>query len=155
METNTPTANKSSKNAYIAGAAIVAIAIAAGLYIVRQNSFCFDFAYDTQFGDKKDFAKASNEAFMGPGGSLYYIPENPALQKALEKEGFFIDELEKTGGNVYLTSFFGPTTQTAVKAFQERYDLAPTGEVDNNMIDVLRERYGCTAKPEPTPAPEV
>jgi hypothetical protein len=126
--------------------ALAVIAVAGGAYYyIRENSFCFDFTHNTQFGDKTDLKEPSNEGFMGPGGNVYYVPETSALQTALLKEGFYIDEFETTGGGVYLTSFFGPSTKAAVTAFQEKYDLAPIGEVNNNTIDKLRELHGCTA----------
>lgn len=138
------------KNYIIAAVAVIVVAL--GSYAYWNMRFCYDFVYDTQFGDKKDFSKAVNEGFMGLRGMMYYIPQVPALQKALEKDGFAIDEFERTGGKVYAAPFFGPSTKAAVIAFQEKYDLAPTGAVDNNMIDVLRSRYGCTAPKSPTEA---
>ncbi len=40
------------------------------------------------------------------------------------------------------TGVFGPMTTQAVIAFQERYDLLPTGRVDNQTWDKIAEVYG-------------
>ncbi len=138
--------SKSSNTKRIIISLVVITMIGLGLWyaLPHESSFCFTFKHDTQFGDKK-MATSSNEGYFGPRGNSYYIPEVPALQTALKKEGFYIDETEATGGGVYLTSFFGPSTQTAVRDFQKKYGMPITGEVDNAMIDKLTALYGCPA----------
>ncbi|HVT75135.1 MAG TPA: peptidoglycan-binding domain-containing protein [Candidatus Paceibacterota bacterium] len=136
--------NRTLRNSVIV-AAVIIVAIAVWYFALRttETPFCFDFVHDTQFGDRV-VAKASNVGHIAPSGAtIYYIPEVPALQTALEREGFYIDAFEKTGGGVYVTSFFGPTTRTAVMAFQKKHGLSETGQVTNDVIDVLSARYAC------------
>lgn len=152
MEEKTNQKRKALRTVLVSGAVIIA---AGSLWhYVERNQFCFDFVHNTQFGDNATLENPSNQAFIGPRGVAYYIPETPALQKALEKEGFYIDEFEMTGGGVYLDSFFGPSTKTAVIEFQKRYSIEPTGIVDNDTIDALREIYGCSAPKTATSTPE-
>lgn len=141
MEPQTP---KTNKAAYIGGGILVVLIIGtiAWFGAHRSPAFCFNFVHDTQFGDKA-MEKSSNEGIVGPRGNIYYIPEVPALQTALKKEGFYIDPLEASGGKVYMAAFFGPSTKTAVSGFQKKYGIEETGEVDNATIDKLRELYGC------------
>jgi hypothetical protein len=123
--------------------ALIIIAGGAVWYVkTRPAPFCFNFVHDTQFGERK-VAHPSNQGIGTPGGMMYYLPEVPALQTALTREGFYVDPYEATGGKVYYGPFFGPTTQVAVKAFQKKYGIAETGTVENGTIDKLRSLYGC------------
>ncbi len=147
MESHTLTPGQKTLIIFVS---IVVILTASLLYFKPFTSgFCFTFTYNTQFGDKKDFKNASNEGIVGPGGVTYYPIEVKALQTALKNEGLYIDPNEETGGNVYLTAYYGPSTQTAVRNFQEKSDIAITGEVNNNTIDALNKKYACKA---PSPA---
>lgn len=139
------TQSKSKKGLIITITAILIAIVAFGIFWYRSyvtTPFCFNFKHDTQFGDRK-VEKPSNTGIQGLNGMFYYLPEVPALQTALKKEGFYVDDYEATGGNVYLGAFFGPSTQVAVKGFQKKYDMKETGEVDNSMIDKLVSLYGC------------
>lgn len=133
--------------------AIIAIALIAGaVFWYKQRDlapFCFDFAHDTVFGDR-ELDNPSNVGYRAPNGMMYYLPEVPALQTALSREGFYIDPLESTGGRIYYGPFYGPTTATALKSFQKKYKLGLTGIVENSTIDKLNELYAC---PEGTVSP--
>ncbi|HVU06451.1 MAG TPA: peptidoglycan-binding domain-containing protein [Candidatus Paceibacterota bacterium] len=136
--------NKIFRNSVIAASVVILIG-AAFLYFgphMAQAPFCFDFVHDTQFGDRK-VEHPSNIGFGGPGGVMYYLPEVPALQKALEKQGFYIDPYETTGGKVYAGAFFGPSTRAAVMEFQKDHGLSETGEATNDVIDILAPLYAC------------
>jgi hypothetical protein len=124
---------------------IILIIVSGVLWFIlpHEPKFCFTFAPNTQFGEKKDFTDYPNNGFDGPRGMTYFLPETNALQTALKKEGFYIDELEETGGGVYLAAFYGPTTQTAVRDFQKKYGLEQTGIVGNDMLEKLNEKYAC------------
>jgi peptidoglycan hydrolase-like protein with peptidoglycan-binding domain len=112
------------------------------MVIPKKATFCFNFVHDTQFGDRT-VEHPSNLGIMGPHNIVYYVPETQSLQTALAKEGFEIDPYETTGGENYLTAFFGPSTQGAVKGFQKKYGIKETGEVDNDTIDKLASLYSC------------
>ncbi len=122
--------------------AIIVITVTLIIVTPREPAFCFNFVHDTQFGDRI-VKNPSNGSVIGPRGIEYFVPEVPALQTALKKEGFYIDEYEATGGGVYFTSFFGPSTKNAVISFQKKYGIKPTGEVDNDTIDALKVRFEC------------
>lgn len=141
METQKITTNQ--KTLIILVAFIVIVSATLLYFKPFETGFCFTFTYDTQFGDKKDFKNASNTGVTGPGGVEYYPIEVKALQTALKNEGLYIDPSEETGGGVYLAAYFGPSTQTAVRNFQEKSDIAITGEVNNNTIDALNKIYAC------------
>jgi hypothetical protein len=123
---------------------IVLVIILAGAWLVAPKSpkYCFDFVHDTQFGDR-EVKKPSNSGFMGNRGIMYYINEVKALQTVLEKEGFYIDPLEKTGGEIYMGPFWGPSTRGAVISYQKKYGLEATAVVDNETIDALALKYSC------------
>ena len=122
---------------------ILVIVSASFLYFKPKNpSFCFTFAYNMQFGDRI-VTNPVNEGLLGPGGMVYFPVEIKALQTALKYSLFYIDPYEETGGGVYLGGFFGPSTQTALKEFQKRYGLEPSGEVRDGTVDKLNELYGC------------
>jgi hypothetical protein len=143
-----PTTQPRSKKSIVIVAIVILALIAGGTFWYRKHSvapFCFNFKHDTQFGDRK-VAKPSNIGVQAPNGMFYYLPEVPALQTALSREGFYIDTYEATGGKVYYAAFFGPSTQVAVREFQKKYGMAQTGEVDNTMIDKLASLYGCPAE---------
>ena len=111
------------------------------LYL-KTEKFCFTFDYNTSFGDRL-VSTPSNQGFFGPGGMQYFIPELPALQKMLEREGLWIDPFEKTGGKIYAAAFFGPSTKTALTDFQIKHGITPTGQAEKETIDKLTELYGC------------
>ena len=125
--------------------AIVDVAIAAAIcYVISHSSapkFCFDFSHNMQFGDRK----VDHPVNVGSiaGGNIFYIPEVPALQEALKRQGFYIDPFETTGGKVYAAAFFGPSTRSAVMAFQKKYSLPQTGQVTDDTIDKLSQFYKC------------
>lgn len=135
-----------SRTVKIALIAILVIAIGAAIRFsfsrTNRSEFCFDFVHDTQFGDKKSLTKPTNIARVVSGHS-YYLPQVPALQQALRKQGFYIDPYEATGGEVYAAAFFGPSTRAAVIAFQKKYGIAESGEVTNETIDKLDSLYSC------------
>lgn len=108
---------------------------------MKESSFCFDFQQNTQFGDR-ELANPVNSGIKVLK-LTYYIPEVPALQMALGKEGFDIDTYETTGGGVYAAAFYGPSTRQAVTGFQTKYDMEPSGEVREGTIEKLNELYGC------------
>lgn len=108
----------------------------------KNRGFCFTFAYNMQFGDRI-VNNPVNEGFLGPGGVAYFPVEVKALQTALKYSGFYIDPYEETGGGVYMAGFFGPSTITALKAFQKKYGLEPSGEVRDGTVDKLNELYKC------------
>jgi peptidoglycan hydrolase-like protein with peptidoglycan-binding domain len=125
---------------------VIAIAIVAAAlwrFVPRTPSFCFDFLRDMYYGENKTLAHPVNTGIQGNNGIMYFPIETTALQTALEKEGFSIDPSEKTGGGVYLTAYFGPSTQTALKAFQRKAGLDDSGVVDDQTADALSARYGC------------
>ncbi|MDE1874645.1 MAG: peptidoglycan-binding protein, partial [Patescibacteria group bacterium] len=129
-------------------ALVVIIAGAAAWYArprSEQPKFCFDFAENMQFGDHTVVHPINQGTSVH--GVTYYIPEVPALQTALKDQGFYIDPYETTGGKVYAGSILGPTTHSAVFAFQKKYGLKQTGIVDNPTLDKLAALYTC-----PTPA---
>lgn len=136
--------NTNIRNILIAVVAVVVVGIGARYLVARfaAPAFCFDFVHDMQFGDRK-VAHPFNQPFGGPGGIMYYIPEVPALQTALAREGFYIDPYESTGGKVYSAAFFGPSTRAAVMSFQKKYGLSQTGEVNNDTLDKLAALYAC------------
>lgn len=139
---------KPKKNKILIFAAIVAIVVIAGgisLYQKKDSTpFCFTFLHNTVFGDR-EIANPANIGYQAPNGMSYYIPEVPALQTVLSREGFYIDPLESTGGQIYYAAFYGPTTATALKEFQKKHELGLTGIVENSTIDKLNELYGCPA----------
>lgn len=138
---------KSHKKAIIIIALVIVALVAGGIFWYRSHSqapFCFTFAHNTVFGDRT-LANASNQGFQAPNGMMYYLPEVPALQTALTRDGFYIDPLESTGGKIYYAAFYGPTTQTALKEFQKKHKLGLTGIVENSTIDKLNELYSCPA----------
>ncbi|HEY0907810.1 MAG TPA: peptidoglycan-binding domain-containing protein [Candidatus Paceibacterota bacterium] len=142
--TTTP---KTSKAAIVIVLAVAIIAIAGGVFWYQKHSeapFCFTFAHDTVFGDRT-IANPSNTGYQALNGMTYYIPEVPALQTALAREGFYIDPLESTGGKIYYAAFYGPSTASALKEFQKKHKLGLTGIVENSTIDKLNELYGCPA----------
>ncbi|HEU0080833.1 MAG TPA: peptidoglycan-binding domain-containing protein [Candidatus Paceibacterota bacterium] len=124
-------------------ALIVIVGAALWFSIPRSTApaFCFDFVRDMQFGDRV-VAKPVNQGTVVKGVTYYY-PETPALQTALQKQGFYVDPYESTGGHVYAGSFFGPSTRAAVMSFQKKYGLAQTGEVNNDTLDKLASLYSC------------
>jgi murein L,D-transpeptidase YcbB/YkuD len=132
---------------------IALLAVASALLYIKphETGFCFTFAHDTQFGDRK-VENPSNQGIVGKNGVEYYPIEVQALQKALKNDGLYIDSYEETGGKVYLTSFFGPTTQAALKDFQKKHGLPSTGEVDNDTIDALNTIYACPKTESPAPS---
>lgn len=149
-----PTSITQNQKALIILVALIIVVSAVFLFFKPKTSgFCFTFTYRTQFGDKKDFTNPSNEGILGPGGVSYYPVEVKALQAALKNEGFYIDPSEETGGGVYLTAYFGPSTQAAVRALQNKYDIAETGEVNDVTIDVLNQRYACKVSKTATSTP--
>lgn len=151
MESKSITQNQ---KALIILVALIVVTSAAFLFFKPHTSgFCFTFTYSTQFGDKKDLKDPSNEGILGPGGVAYYPIEVKALQTALKNEGLYIDPNEETGGGVYLTTYFGPSTQAAVRAFQNRYDLAETGDVNDVTVDALNRRYACKVSKTATSTP--
>ncbi len=125
----------------LAGVLIIG-SVAAWYTSHSRGYFCFTFAYNTVFGDRT-IENPSNSGFMAPNGMMYYLPEVPALQTALEREGFYIDPLEKTGGKIYYGPFYGPSTGVALREFQKKHNLGLTGIVENSTIDKLNELYGC------------
>ncbi|MBX4209196.1 peptidoglycan-binding protein [Candidatus Parcubacteria bacterium] len=143
-----PSQNRSIRNIVV----VALVVIAAGVVVWRVSphafapAFCYDFVHDTQFGDRK-VSNPVNSGFGGPGGIFYFVPQVPMLQKALQKQGFYIDPYESTGGKVYAAPFFGPSTRSAVMSFQKKYGLPETGEVNNSTIDKLASLYAC---PKPT-----
>jgi hypothetical protein len=146
-----PQGNKKNIIMIIIGIVILVL-IAMWYFTPRTASFCFTFAQDTQFGDRV-VENPSNSGIMGKNGTEYFPVEVRALQNALEKDGFYIDPYEKTGAEIYLTAFFGPTTVTAVKAFQKKHGLEESGQVDNGMIDKLNELYACPKSDKATTTP--
>ncbi|HEU5114352.1 MAG TPA: peptidoglycan-binding domain-containing protein [Candidatus Paceibacterota bacterium] len=144
---------KALRNVLIAIAALVVIGAAFWFTMPRSSEtpFCYNFAHDMQFGDRT-VAHPVNQGFRGTNGMYYYIPEVPALQKALSKQGFYIDPYESTGGQVYVAPFFGPSTRVAVESFQKKYSLPMTGQVTNDTLDKLRSLYGCPATASSTTA---
>ena len=67
----------------------------------------------------------------------------------LIKEDFYIDPLEETGGGIYMTSFFGPSTKSALRDFKQKYKL-PLPNLPNNLVLIDTETtkqlnilYGC------------
>lgn len=128
----------------VVGVISILVIVSAGvLYFKPKNpSFCFSFAYNMQFGDRV-VENPVNQGFLGPGGVVYYPAEIKALQTALKYSGFYIDPYEETGGGVYMGGFFGPSTQTALKEFQKKNGLEPSGEVRDGTVDRLNELYGC------------
>lgn len=136
---------KHGKKGAVAGIVVVVIiaAVAGYAYMHRApaSTFCFDFSHNMAFGDH-DVTDPVNQAQVSLGVP-YYLPEVPALQKALELQGFKIDPYETTGGGVYQAAFFGPSTKVAVTAFQKRYGLPQTGQVTNDVLDQLWKLYHC------------
>jgi len=124
---------------------VLALAIGSAVYYsfgrTNRSEFCFNFLHDTQFGDRA-VAKPSNIGWR-VGTITYYLPEVPALQTALEKQGLYIDPYEKTGGKIYAAAFFGPSTHAAVMDFQKKHGLDQSGVVDNKTIDALNSLYSC------------
>jgi hypothetical protein len=108
----------------------------------KRGSFCFDFSHDMQFGDGQVIKNPVNEGRVMLNGT-YYLPEVPALQEALTRQGLYIDPFENTGGKIYAASFFGPSTRVAVMAFQKKNGLPQTGQVNNETIDRLSKLYKC------------
>ncbi|HEY9480861.1 MAG TPA: peptidoglycan-binding domain-containing protein [Candidatus Paceibacterota bacterium] len=123
--------------------AIALVAVLAWIYVPRPTHFCFDFLHDMYFGESKTLAHPVNTGVVGNRGIQYFPVETKALQTALKNEGYYIDPSEETGGGVYLTAYFGPSTQVALKAFQRKAGLTDTGIVDNETADALTARYGC------------
>ena len=122
---------------------VITLAAAAWLFVPRGEAFCFDFLRDMYYGENKTLENPVNTGIMGQGGITYFPIETQALHKALKKEGYYIDPVEETGGGIYLTSFFGPSTNVATKEFQKKYGLEETGIVDNPTADKLTSLYGC------------
>jgi hypothetical protein len=156
IETASHPAQPSSKrNIIILAAIICALILTAGIYYsIKANSFCYTFAHNTRFGDNREIENPAQQATVVRKGIEYFPLDVPALQKILTKEGFTIDEFELTGGGVYFTSFYGPSTQAAVREFQKKYNLEETMWVDNGTIDKLNELYGCKAADTATSAAE-
>lgn len=125
---------------------VIVVAIGSAIWFsvpgLSKPKFCFDFVHDMQFGDRK-VANPVNFGIGGPNGMMYYLPETPALQTALSKQGFTVDPYESTGGHVYAGAFFGPSTKSAVRAFQKKNGLDDTGEVNNATLDKLAALYSC------------
>ena len=134
--------SKLCRNIFVLAFVVVAAAVVVWRTMPHSPAFCFDFSHDMQFGDRK-VDHPVNMGFGGPGGIMYYIPEVPALQAALKKQGFYIDPFENTGGNIYAAAFFGPSTKSAVLSFQKKYGLPQTGQVTNDTIDKLSALYKC------------
>lgn len=133
---------KTSFRLYLVVIVLLLVAGASIHYAFRsRDSFCFNFVHDMQFGDRA-VAKPFNQG-VPLGGTTYYLPEVPALQSALAKQGFYVDPYESTGGGVYAAAFFGPSTKSAVAAFQKKAGLSQTGEVNNDTLDRLSALYSC------------
>lgn len=137
------------KNAVIMSIGLLLIVFAVWTTLPRSTKapFCFDFSHDMQFGDRAVKHPVNGGKIVS--GIVYYIPEVPALQVALQKQGFYIDPYEKTGGDVYAGAFFGPSTRAAVMAFQKKNSLPQTGQVTNDVIDKLSALYKCPSTTAP------
>ncbi len=127
------------------GIAVLVLAIGTAVYYsfgrTNRSQFCFDFARGMQFGDRK-VEKPVNQGTV-VGKMTYYLPEVPALQTALAREGFYIDPFEQTGGKIYAAAFFGPSTRSAVLSFQKKHGIEQTGTVDDATLERLGSLYSC------------
>lgn len=131
----------------VVGALVIGVGAWYAIGKDARPKFCFDFSYNMQYGDRT-VKNPVNQGSM-VGNMTYYVPELPALQVALIKQGFKIDDFETTGGKVYAGPFFGPSTKTALLAFQKKNDLPETGDVNDLTTDRLSKLYKC---PPSTPS---
>lgn len=141
--------SKALRNTVIVSIVVIIVALGIWYTIPREPEFCFNFLHDMAYGDRS-IEHPINPGFVGGHNITYYLPEVPALQTALLKEGFYIDPYELTGGKVYYAAFFGPTTKAALLGFQKKYNLEENAMVDDETSDKLKELYGCETNPTAT-----
>ena len=148
-----PKKNKKVRSVIVVVIALIVLCMAIWFTVPHSSTkpFCFDFSRNMQFGDNRPIANPVNQGFVGPGGHIYYLPEVPALQAALKKQGFFIDPDESPNNGIYAGAYFGPTTETAVESFKSKYKLPQEhmGWVTDSMLDKLSALYRC---PTSTPS---
>jgi hypothetical protein len=107
----------------------VEMALRGGTPLAGSNpstTFCHTFSIDLQLGDYTDLRSG--------------IKGVDLLQEILVKEGFTIDVSEDSRN---YGSNFGQSTLTAVKQFQTKYGINPTGYVGPLTRAKLNSLYGC------------